>query len=82
MSKDFKKDIFRYYGKEKETLKEKLLRPNGLKYMKYFRKCSNSHNKILKTIYKIKLKLLSKKLLYRYMIVQILEMAFILDIME
>ena len=61
MSKDFKKDIFRYYGKEKETLKEKLLRPNGLKYMKYFRKCSNSHNKILKTIYKIKLKLLSKK---------------------
>lgn len=61
MNKSFEKDIYRYYGRKKETLKEKILSPMGLKYIKCLRKCSSSNNKIKKLFYKIKLKILSKK---------------------
>lgn len=47
---------------EKETLKEKIFSPMGLKYIKCLRKCSSNNNKIKKEFYKIKLKLLSKKI--------------------
>lgn len=59
--KDYNYDIFRYYGKYNEGIKEKLNRPFGLKYMILFRKY-NATNCILKKIYyKIKLRNNSKK---------------------
>ena len=35
---DFKYDIYRYYGKYKENLKEIINRPKGLRYLKIYRK--------------------------------------------
>lgn len=56
----FKYDVYRYYGKYTETMKERIDRPNGLKYMNVYRKC-NSSKGIRKKIYKIKLKKMQKK---------------------
>ena len=56
------KDIYRYYGRYKEMLKEKYNRPNGIKYMIIHRKYNESNNRICKSYYKYKLNKLSKKL--------------------
>ena len=61
--KSYKEDIFRYYGKYKENLKEKIFRPLGLKYIILFRKCQNTKIPILKLYYILRLRLLSKKTL-------------------
>ena len=45
--KTYKYDIYRYYGRYNETIKEKLSRPNGLKYMILFRKLNESKTFLL-----------------------------------
>ena len=59
--KDYKYDVYRYYGKYNETIKEIITRPNGLKYLKTFRKASKTNNKLLLMYYKYKMNKLSKK---------------------
>ena len=61
MIKDFKYDIYRYYGRYSETIKEKLNRPNGLKYIIVHRKYSMTKNKLLKIFYKYKMFRVSRK---------------------
>ena len=58
---DIKYDIYRYYGRYSETIKEKIYRPNGLKYLYVFRKLKNLKNKIFKIYYKMILHRISKK---------------------
>ena len=48
-------DIYRYYGTYNESLKQKILRPNGIKYLMVFRKYKNIKSSMLKNIYKYKL---------------------------
>ena len=59
--KNYKYDIYRYYGRHDETLKERISRPNGLKYIIIHRKLNESNSIILKNYYKYKLKKLSDK---------------------
>ena len=57
----FKKDLYRWYGEEGENLKSKLLRPNEIKYMYWFRKAQSTRNSIAKAFAKLKLRNLSQK---------------------
>lgn len=54
-------DIYRYYGKYEETFLEKIKRPNCLKYLRLYRKISESNNNFLKIYYKYKLNKISRK---------------------
>lgn len=57
----FKYDLYRYYGEYKKiSLLKRFLLPNGLKYLKVFRK-SQSCSKIMKKYYTYRLIKLSKK---------------------
>ena len=61
MSNDvFKKDLYRYYGDEKEPLSSRLFRSYELKYLYWFRKCQSSSG-LLKFFSKLRLRVLSKK---------------------
>lgn len=57
----FEKDLYRYYGEEKETWKQKIFRPGELKYLYYLRKLSGGVSGLTKYYYKIRLKQLSAK---------------------
>ena len=57
----FKKDLYRYYGDHKETLRERITRPIELKYLKVFRRVQASSNPISRLYHKIRLKRLSLK---------------------
>lgn len=57
----FEKDLYRWRGEKKESLRVKLFRSNEIKYMYWFRKIQNTKNPILKTFAKLKLNNLSKK---------------------
>lgn len=57
----FKKDLYRYYGNKKETLRERLFRPIELRYIKVLRKAHDSSNSFSKIYYKFKLRRLSEK---------------------
>lgn len=57
----FRKDLFRYYGEEKETLRQRLFRPQEIMYLYYLRKASNAHSCLLKSYYKYRLWRLSRK---------------------
>lgn len=59
--KSYKYDIYRYYGKYKENIKQIITRPLGLKYMIVYRKYNQSKSKILKSFYKLKILNLQKK---------------------
>ena len=61
MDKTFKKDLYRYYGTNKEGLKKRIFRPLEIKYIYYLRKCQNAGNKIIKNYYKLKLRKISNK---------------------
>lgn len=61
--KSYSKDIYRYYGRYDETLKQKIFRPTNLKYIIIFRKCENTKSKILKYFYRYKLHKLERKTL-------------------
>ena len=54
-NKVYKKDLYRSYGKYKETFRQKIFRPQELKYIILFRKTQNSHG-LLKIIYRYKLR--------------------------
>ena len=56
MNEVFKKDLYRYYGVEKETFREKLARPPQIKYLLVLRKCSCVKNKLSRIFYRWKLK--------------------------
>jgi len=57
----FKKDLYRWYGEEGENLRARLFRSNEIKYLYWFRKIQNARNPLSKTLYKLKLRDLSKK---------------------
>ena len=57
----FKKDLYRYYGKQKETLRERLLRPIELRYIRTLRQAQASSNGLKRIYYKLKLRRLSAK---------------------
>lgn len=59
-NKTFQKDLYRWYGEKGENLKSRILRPNEIKYLYWFRKVQGSANFISKTFYKLKLLNLSK----------------------
>lgn len=61
----FQKDLYRYYGTTKETLKQKLFRPLELQFIYAFRK-AKTHNPIVKLYYRLQLYRLSKKRISKY----------------
>lgn len=61
MNKLFEKDLYRYYGDKKRTLKSKLFEPVQIKYIKIYRKCQNAKNKLSKIYHVLRLQSLQKK---------------------
>ena len=59
--KDYKYDIYRYYGRYKESIIERIKRPIGLKYTILFRKYNSTHNSLIRFYYKCRLHSLQKK---------------------
>ena len=57
--RSFEKDIYRYYGTTKESLTQKIRRPQELKYIILFRKGQACKSRILRAIYRRRLKKLS-----------------------
>lgn len=57
----FKDDLFRYYGEQGESIKDKILRPIEIRYIYALRKAQESSNFISKTYYKLRLRRLSLK---------------------
>lgn len=55
------KDIYRFYGKYKLSIKEKLLLENELKYIILFRKVNGTKNKLIKIYYRMRLFFKSRK---------------------
>ena len=54
-------DIYRYYGKYKENLRQRIFRPKGLKYTVLLRKYTMSKNKLIKFYYMVRVYLYSRK---------------------
>ncbi len=61
MNSVFKKDLFRYYGKDGEPFLKKLFRPLEIKYISVFRKANLCKFLPLKLFYMLRLFALSKK---------------------
>lgn len=59
--KKYKYDIYRYYGKNNESIKQRLFRPMELKYIIIFRKYQESKFMLLRIYYILRIKRLSKK---------------------
>lgn len=58
----YKCDVYRYYGRKSESFGQKICRPDGLRYMRIFRKCSkNSNEGVMGIVYRFRLKRLQKK---------------------
>lgn len=57
----FEKDLYRWYGEKGEGLKKRLLRPQEIKYIYYFRKAQGQTNPISKIYYSLRLRSISKK---------------------
>lgn len=57
----FQKDLFRYYGTPKETLRQRILRPDEIKFLHCFRKINSHIPGLLKIYYKLRLQKLSRK---------------------
>ncbi len=57
----FKKDLYRWYGEEGESLKDRLLRPYELRYTYYLRKTQGAKNRIAWVYYKLRLLSLCRK---------------------
>lgn len=62
MQSIFSKDLYRYYGKDKENFKQRLFRPMEIKYLHCFRKISEKKG-LLCIYYKLRLRRLSSKTL-------------------
>lgn len=63
MNKIFAKDLYRYYGKDGESLSKRILRSPELRYISLFRKANSCKFLPLRLYYTVKLKLLSYKTL-------------------
>ena len=61
MNNVFKKDLYRVYGKEGESLKKRIFRPKEIAYLCLFRKAQASKCKIAKLYYKLRVRRLSIK---------------------
>lgn len=62
MSKSaFAADLYRYYGEQGESIKNRLLRPIEIKYLYVFRKAKESSNIFSRIYYKLKLRRISMK---------------------
>lgn len=59
--KMYKYDVYRYYGRYNESIKEHFNRPNGLQFLFYYRKYYDTNNKLLKKYLRYKLNRLAKK---------------------
>lgn len=59
--KKYKFDIYRYYGKYRETIAQRLLRPDGLRYMIVFRKSNSCKLGVTRAYYRFILNRLKKK---------------------
>lgn len=59
--KNYKKDLYRYYGEKGETLKNKLKRPLEIRYIILLRKLKNCKNKIVKVVYRFRLRKLGER---------------------
>lgn len=57
----FQKDLYRYYGDRKETLRERLFRPIELRYIKVLRRAQASSNPFCRAYYKLRLRRLAEK---------------------
>ena len=57
----FKKDLYRFYGEQGESFKSRLLRPDEITYIYFYRCCQTVTNPILKFYYKFRLRRLSRK---------------------
>lgn len=57
----FMKDLYRWYGENGESLKDRFFRPIEIQYLFVLRKLQNCKNPILKLFYKLKLRRLSQK---------------------
>ena len=57
----FEKDLYRYYGEMGESLRNRVFRPDEIRYIYYLRKAQFSSSKFFKICYKLKLWELSKK---------------------
>ena len=60
-STTFKKDLYRWYGEAGESLKDRILRPNEIKYVYWLRKAQEARNRITRIFAKLKLDNLSRK---------------------
>ena len=58
--KDYEEDVYRYYGKYRESLIQRLCRPDGLKYMRVFRKCNNG-SALSRMLNRLRLKRLQRR---------------------
>ncbi len=61
MNTAFKKDLYRFYGEEGESLAKRMLRPPELRYIALFRKANSCKFRVLKLYYTVRLKVLSYK---------------------
>lgn len=61
MNKDFKKDLYRYYGEKGEPFLKKVFRPLEIKYISAFRKANTCKFLPLKVLYMLRLMHLSNK---------------------
>ncbi len=59
MNKVFKKDLYRFYGEEGESLAKRMLRPPELRYIALFRRANGCKFLPLKLYYTVALKLMS-----------------------
>lgn len=57
----FKDDLFRYYGEQGESIKNRIFRPIEIRYIYVLRRVQESSNFITKAYYKLKLRRLSLK---------------------
>ncbi len=60
-SKHFEKDLYRWYGDKKESLTQRIFRPQEIKYMYHFRKSQDANNFIFKTFHRFLLYRISSK---------------------
>ena len=59
--KSYKYDIYRYYGKYEESLRQRIVRPKELKFIITFRNLNNCNNIIARCFYSFKLRRLRAK---------------------
>ena len=61
MNATFKKDLYRYYGDEGESLSRRMLRPPEVRYLSLFRRANEAKNPVSRLFYTVRLRRLSYK---------------------